>query len=216
MMRVNRVGHPFQCVMTTCAPDSRTGLRYEPDERPPVALAFGLGVQIAVLTIAGIILVPTIVMRAAGAREDYLSWAVFGTVAICGLTTALQSLRTGRIGSGHVLIMGASGAFIAVCINAVAEGGPALLATLVIISSLVPFLISVRLAFFQRILTPTVSGTVIMLIPVTVMPAVFKLLAAVAGRDPRPGSAVERVGGGARPGSHRVEGVGRAFASGRR
>ena len=153
--------------MSANGPGGRTGLRYQPDERPPPALAFGLGLQIAVLTIAGIILVPTIVMRAAGASEDYLSWAVFGTVAICGATTVLQSIRTGRIGSGHVLIMGASGAFIAVCINAVAAGGPALLATLVVISSLVPLLISVRLALFQRILTPTVSGTVIMLIPVT-------------------------------------------------
>ena len=136
------------------------------------------------LTIAAIILVPTIVIRAAGASEDYLSWAVFGTVAICGLTTMLQSIRTGRIGSGHVLIMGASGAFIAVCINAVEEGGPALLATLVLVSSLVPFVISVRLALFQRILTPTVSGTVIMLIPVTVMPAVFNLLVAVPAESP--------------------------------
>ena len=170
--------------MTTSASEGRTRLRYQPDERPPTALAFGLGLQIAVLTIAGIILVPTIVMRAAGASEDYLSWAVFGTVAICGLTTVLQSIRTGRIGSGHVLIMGASGAFIAVCINAVAAGGPALLATLVLVSSLVPFVISVRLALFQRILTATVSGTVIMLIPVTVMPAVFKLLAAVPAESP--------------------------------
>ncbi|MCE2482845.1 MAG: hypothetical protein J4F33_08165 [Alphaproteobacteria bacterium] len=162
--------------MSANGPGGRPGLRYQPDERPPPALAFGLGLQIAVLTIAAIILVPTIVVRAAGASEDYLSWAVFGTVAICGATTILQSIRLGRIGSGHVLIMGASGAFIAICINAVAAGGPALLATLVVVSSLVPLLISVRLALFQRILTPTVSGTVIMLIPVTVMPAIFKLL----------------------------------------
>ena len=179
MMRTNRIGHPSQCVMTTRASESRTGLRYQPDERPPVAPAFGLGVQIAALTNAAIILVPTIVMRAAGASENYLSWAVFGTVAICGTTTVLQSIRTGRIGSGHVLIMGASGAFIAVCIDAAATAGPTLLATLVIVSSLVPLLVSVRLTLFQRILTPTVSGTVIMLIPVTAMPAVFKLLADV-------------------------------------
>ena len=49
---------------------SRGGIRYQPDERPPAALALGLGFQIAVLTLAAIILVPTIVMRAAGASED--------------------------------------------------------------------------------------------------------------------------------------------------
>ena len=80
--------------------------------------------------------------------------------------------------------MGASGAFIAVCITAVSEGGPALLATLVVISSFVPFVLSVRLSLFQRVLTPTVSGTVIMLIPVTVMPAAFDLLADVPEGTP--------------------------------
>ena len=162
----------------------RSGPRYQPDERPPAALAIGLGLQIAVLTIAAIILVPMIVMRAAGASESYLSWAVFATVAICGVTTILQSVRAGRIGTGHLVVMGASGAFIAVCISAVSAGGPALLATLVVVSSIVPLVLCARLSLFQRVLTPTVSGTVIMLIPVTVMPAVFDLLAAVPEGSP--------------------------------
>ncbi len=155
------------------------GIRYQPDEMPAPALSFGLGLQIAVLTIAGIILVPTIVMRAGGAGENYLSWAVFATVAVCGATTMLQAFRIGRIGSGYVVIMGATGSFIAVCIAAVQEGGPELLATLVVVSSFVPIVLAARLSLFQRLLTPTVSGTVLMLIPVTVMPAVFDLLAAV-------------------------------------
>ena len=165
-------------------PSGASGLRYQPDEKPPALLVFGLGLQIAVLSLAAIIVVPTIVMRAASAGEDYLSWAVFATVAICGVTTILQSLRTGWVGAGHLVVMGASGAFIAVCITAVSEGGPALLATLVVISSFVPFVLSVRLSLFQRVLTPTVSGTVIMLIPVTVMPAAFDLLADVPEGTP--------------------------------
>ena len=136
------------------------------------------------LTIAAIILVPTIVMRAAGASEAYLSWAEFATVAICGVTTILQSVRAGRIGTGHLVVMGASAAFHSVCIAAVSAGGPALLATLVVVSSFVPLVLSARLSLFQRVLTPTVSGTVIMLIPVTVMPAVFDLLAAVPEGSP--------------------------------
>ena len=42
-------------------------IRYQPDEAPAPGLALGLGLQICVLTIAAIILIPTIVMRA-GAR----------------------------------------------------------------------------------------------------------------------------------------------------
>lgn len=170
--------------MNAGEPGGRDGLRYQPDERPPAALAVGLGLQIAVLTLAAIILVPTIVMRAAGASEGYLTWAVFASVAICGVATILQSVRAGRIGTGHLVVVAASTAYISVCISAVSAGGPALLATLVVVSSLVPFVLSAQLSLFQRVLTPTVSGTVIMLIPVTVMPAVFELLADVPEGSP--------------------------------
>ena len=152
------------------------GIRYQPDEKPPATLAFGLGLQLAALSIAAIILIPTVVMRAADATEAYLSWAVFATVAVGGVATMLQAVRIGRIGMGYLLIMGPSGAFIAVCITAVSEGGPAMLATLVVISSLVPLVLSWRLSLFQRFLTPAIAGTIIMLIPITIMPAIFNLL----------------------------------------
>ncbi len=153
-----------------------TDVRYEADEKPPPLLAFGLGLQLAILCVSGIVFTPLIVVRAAGGTEDYLSWAVFAALAVCGLTTMLQEFRVGRFGEGYVLIMGTSGAFIAVCIAALAKGGPGMLATLVLASSLFQFILSDRLPLFRRILTPTVAGTVIMLIAVTVMPIVFKML----------------------------------------
>ena len=51
----------------------------------------------------------------------------------------MQSVRVGRIGAGYPLLMGTSGAFIAVCVTALVEGGPGLLATLVAISALFQF-----------------------------------------------------------------------------
>lgn len=161
--------------------DRNAGVRYEPDESPPTLLSLGLGVQLAVLCIAGIVLTPAIVIRAAGGSESYLSWAVFAAVAISGVSTLTQAARFGRIGAGYVLLMGTSGAFIAVCITAIAEGGPAMLATLVVISSLFQFSLASRLSLFRRILTPGVAGTVIMLIPVTVMPLIFDMLTDVPG-----------------------------------
>ena len=125
-------------------------------------------------------------MRAAGTTEAYLSWAVFTAVAVGGAATILQAVRIGRIGMGYILAMGPSAAFIAVCITAVAEGGPAMLATLVVITSLVPLVLSYRLSLFQRLLTPTVAGTVIMLIPITVMPAILNLLSATPPGTPGP------------------------------
>ena len=151
-------------------------VRYEPEEQPPPALALGLGFQFAMLTVAGIVLTPAIVVRAAGTGEAFLSWAAFAALAISGITTLLQAVRVGRIGSGHVLLMGTSAAFIAVCVAALAGGGPGLLATLVTVSALFQFGLSAKLSLLRRILTPTVCGTVIMLIPVTLMPIMFGML----------------------------------------
>ena len=154
-------------------------VRFEPNERPPGALAFGMGAQQAVLCIAGVVLTPVIVIRAAGEGDPYLTWAVFAALLVSGVTTIMQAVRVGRIGAGYPLLMGTSGAFIAVCVTSLVEGGPGLLATLVAISALFQFLLSERLSLLRRIITPTVAGTVIMLIAVTVMPIIFGMLADV-------------------------------------
>ena len=168
-------------------------VRFEPNERPPGALAFGMGAQQAVLCIAGVVLTPVIVIRAAGEGDPYLTWAVFAALLVSGMTTIMQAVRVGRIGAGYPLLMGTSGAFIAVCVTSLVEGGPGLLATLVAISALFQFLLSERLSLLRRIITPTVAGTVIMLIAVTVMPIIFGMLADVPEGTPpaaAPASAV--------------------------
>ena len=75
--------------------------------------------------------------------------------------------------------MGTSGAFIAVCITALVKGGPALLATLIFISSLFQFTLATRLSLLRRIITPVVSGTVVALIAVTIMPIAFQMVSVV-------------------------------------
>ncbi len=153
-------------------------IRFEADDKPPVPLTAGLGLQFAILAIAGVVLTPAIVVRAADGADEYLTWAVFAAAAISGVSTILQAVRFGRIGAGYVLLMGTSGAFIAVCVTALTDGGPGLLATLVVASSLFQFLLAAKLALFRRLITPTVAGTVVMLIAVTVMPLIFDMVTA--------------------------------------
>ncbi len=165
-----------------------SSLRYQADEKPPLAVALGLGLQLTALSVSATILITTVIMRAAGQSEAYLAWAVFAAVAIGGAATMLQSLRLGRFGMGHVLMMGSSAAFIAVGIEALTKGGPATFATLVVVSGLFQFVISDRLSLFRRILTPAVSGTVLMLIPVSVMAPVLNLLKDVPEGSPALGA----------------------------
>ncbi len=179
--------------MSSSEPSQQREVRYEPDERLPQLLALGLGCQYVLLSISGIVLMPAIIIRAAGSGESYLTWAVFAALCICGVTTILQAVRIGRVGAGYILLMGTSGTFTAVSVTALVQGGPGLLATLVVASSLFQFVLAERLSLLRRLITPFVAGTVIMLISVTIMPIAFDMLANVPDGTPASGAPASAV-----------------------
>ena len=150
-------------------------LRYEVGDRIPGPLALAFGAQLGALALNGVVLMPTIVFRAAGG-EEFVMWAVFASVLACGVSAILQGARPGRIGAGYALTHVSSAIFIAVCVEALVKGGAALLATMVVVAAVAQLALSVRLSLLHRVLTPIVTGTVIMLLPVTVMPVLFDML----------------------------------------
>ncbi len=168
--------------------DTVRNVRYEPNENPPTALAIGLAWQYAVLFVSGIVITPAIIVRSAGGSDSYMLWAAFAALLISGITTILQAVGYKRIGAGYILFMGTSGAFIAISIQALAKGGPSLLATLVIASAVFQFFLAWKLAAFRRIFNSTVGGIIIMLVAVTVMPIVFSLLTDVPATAPSYGA----------------------------
>ena len=159
-------------------------VRYEPNENPPNSLLIGAGFQGALVMLGSIVLTVVIVFRIADQPAEYISWGVFAALLISGANTILQAVRFWRFGAGHVLVMGTSGTFIAVCIAALVEAGPALMASLIVVSSLVQFLLAAWLPTLRRVFTPVVTGTVIMLIAATVMPIVFDMLTEIPQGTP--------------------------------
>ena len=91
----------------------------------------------------------------------------------------MQAARIGRLGGGHLLITGVTPNFIAVSVLALEEGGPALLASLVVVSSLFYIAVAAWLPLLRRIITPVVSGTVLMLIAAMVLPIAFDRLSEI-------------------------------------
>ncbi len=152
------------------APGANEAIRYEPDERCPPLVALSVGLQGVMLSLAPTVLVVAITARAGGQGEGYLSWAVFATLVIAGTLTALQASRFRRLGAGHILIMGPTANFVAISALALKEGGPALLASLTVAASLFYVALALWLPSLRRILTPAVSGTVLMLIAVAILP----------------------------------------------
>ena len=159
-------------------------IRYEPDERPSHLLSAGLGLQATAILIAPIVVSVAIIMRSANQSESYLAYAVFAAVVISGAITILQSARVGRFGSGYILFMGTSATFLVVCILAMEAGGPAMMATLIVASSVFYFLMAAKLSMLRRVITPLVSGVVIMLLAAMVAPIVFDMMANVPDSTP--------------------------------
>ena len=158
---------------------SRDKLRYAANEPPPHPASFVIGLQTAILVCVPIVVVTTIVARVADQGDAYLSWAIFAGMVIGGLTTIVQSKRIGPLGAGNLTVMGTSGASIGVAVLALVTGGPALLGTLVVASALCQFGFAARLALLRRIITPLVTGTLLALVSVTVMPMGFAMMTRV-------------------------------------
>ena len=151
-------------------------IRYEPDERCPPLLSIGVALQGVMLVLGPMVLIVAIGGQAGGQGERYVSWAAFSALIIAGAITALQAGRVWRFGAGHVLVTSVTTNFMAISVLALVAGGPAMLASLVVVSSLFQFALAAGLPLLRRIITPVVSGTVLMLIAVTVMPIAFDML----------------------------------------
>lgn len=152
------------------APGADEAIRYEPDEPCPPLIALGVGLQGVMLVLATMVLVVAITVRAGGQDDAYLTWAVFASLVIAGGLTALQAARFWRFGAGHILIMGPTPNYVAVSVLALAAGGPALLASLTVAAALFYTGLSLWLPLLRRIITPVVSGTVLMLIAAAILP----------------------------------------------
>ena len=151
-------------------------IRYERDERCPWLLACSVGIQGVMIVLAPAVLIVAITVLSGGQDERHLKWAVFAALIIVGAVTVLQAARIGRLGGGHLLITGVTPNYIAVSVIALDEGGPAVLASLIVLSSVFYLALAVWLPLLRRIITPVVSGTVLMLIAAMIIPISFDRL----------------------------------------
>jgi NCS2 family nucleobase:cation symporter-2/xanthine permease XanP len=151
-------------------------VRFEPHEKPSHLLAAGLGAQVTILIITGIMITPLIVSRTAGLDAGLTSWLVFAALLACGISTWLQVAKIGIIGGGFTLFVGSNVAFVSVNVAAIQHGGVALMAALVCAASVTTFIFTSKMGALRKILTPAVGGTVLMLMSLSIAPVVWKML----------------------------------------
>ncbi|MCY4624449.1 MAG: hypothetical protein OXC99_05550 [Chloroflexi bacterium] len=153
--------------------------RYEVDEQPPSLVALGLGVQSALLATAPIALIPILLAQAADSSDEFSAWAVFAMLVVNGAATIVQAFRVGPMGAGLFVVPYPSPTTIPFCILALQEGGTGTLAALLLVSGVFQIAVSLRMSLLRRVITPAVSGAILILLLITLVPVLFRNLNSV-------------------------------------
>ncbi len=148
-------------------------IRFEPEEACSPLIALLVGFQGAALVLAPTVLNVAIPVRSLGLDDSYLTWSVFAAMLVCAVVTALQAFQLRRFGAGHIVLTHPAALFIAIMVATISAAGPGMFASLVIVCSLIQVALARWLPMLRRIVTPAVSGTVTMLISVSVLPIAF-------------------------------------------
>ena len=146
--------------------------RYEAYESPPFLASLGFGAQFSLIASATLLVTPVVVANASG-RGDLLS--VVDGLRLSGGLRRVHAVADAAVGAGAVLPMFTAAFSIPFCINAVVDGGPATLTTLVLFSAAAQLVISRWLFILRRLVTPTVGGTVMMILSITLASVVPRL-----------------------------------------
>ncbi len=158
--------------------------RYEADEKPPLLASVGHAAQFNLIASVTLLVTPVIVARESGLGDSYLRWMVFASLLAVGLSTLIQVRRIGPVGAGALLPMFTAAVSIPFCITAVTDGGPGTLVSLIVVTAVLQIIISKWVVILRRIVTPLVSGIVIMILSVTLASVVFALLDGAAREEP--------------------------------
>ena len=102
--------------MTTPASQN---LRYDVDENPPLLSSIGYGVQFSLIASATLLVTPVIVAQATGQDPSYLTWMVFASLLVIGVSTIMQARAIGPVGARAFAPMFTAAFSIPFCIAAV-------------------------------------------------------------------------------------------------
>jgi xanthine permease XanP len=152
---------------------SSAELIYGLNDKPPVAEAIFVAFQHVLAAFVGIITPPLIICTSLGLDATNTSYIISMSLFASGLCTFIQCRKIGPVGSGLLSLQGTSFAFLGPILGVGAtaiQGGRspqealALIFGVCFFGSFVEIILSRFLHLMSKIITPVVSGTVVMII----------------------------------------------------
>lgn len=143
---------------------------YGNDDVPPMGKSIVLAIQHILAAFAGIIAVPLVVCSALELSVEETSLMVSATIFASGITTVIQSKGLGPIGSRVSGMMGTDFTFVNPSISVGSKFGIAGIVGATIFGSLVEIILSQFIKPLMRFFPPLISGIVVSLIGITLLP----------------------------------------------
>ncbi len=145
-------------------------LVYGIDDRPPVSKAVPLGIQHVLAMLLGNITTPVLVAAALSLAVTDSAVLIQAVLFMAGLATIVQSYPLGPVGGRIPVVMGTSIAFLGAIVGVAREYGLATVFGACLAASVVEVALGASIARWRRVFPPLVTGIVVLLIGLTLIP----------------------------------------------
>lgn len=143
---------------------------YNMDEQPSLGVTVVLALQHILSAFAGIIAVPLVVSSAIGLSIEDTATMVGAAIFVAGVTTVLQSKGAGPIGARVPGMMGTDFTFASPAISVGSQFGVPGIVGATIAGSIIEIILSRFVKPLMRFFPPLITGTVVSLIGITLLP----------------------------------------------
>ncbi|GAA1088271.1 nucleobase:cation symporter-2 family protein [Tsukamurella spumae] len=143
------------------------------DERLPLGRTFIYGLQHILTMYGGVIAPPLIVGGAAGLSATDMGLLVTAGLFVSGLATILQTLGLGPFGARLPIVQGLSFASVSTMTAIAKDGGVRPIFGAIIVAGLIGLALSTIFARLIRYFPPVVTGTIITVIGLSLLPTTF-------------------------------------------
>lgn len=140
------------------------------DEILPAGQLFLYGLQHVLAMYAGAVAVPLIIAAAAGLTKEQTAFLINADLFTCGIATLLQTLGFWKLGIRIPVIQGVTFAAVTPMTLIAKDGGMVAIYGAIIVAGLVTFLIAPFFSKLLRFFPPVVTGSVITVIGVSLLP----------------------------------------------
>lgn len=150
--------------------DTEIKLLYGVNDKPKILTQILLGIQHIFAAFGGIIVVPIVISGALGLDMTTSTALISASILTAGIATFIQSRGVGPVGARVACIMGTDFTFVAPSISVGAQFGLAGIFGATILGAFVEIILSFFIKPLMKLFPPIVTGTVVCLIGLTLLP----------------------------------------------